>query len=127
MIKKSKFTPLKVGQRVWIEMIPMFFKRESTLNEYEVVRVNKSSAYVVRVEDVSKESPLERRINQSNGKVYSGYSAGYDYRLWHSKEIFELAKEMLEEKLKLRQEAIAKVNQMTLNELREFLNDEGDI
>jgi len=122
--KKKKYPPLEVGQRLWLECFPTFTTRDPFLMEVEVVRVNKSSAYVVYVQDLEKEkeSPLERRVDQRTRHVYNPYSAGYGYRVWESQKEYYAAIKRSQEKKELRDEAIKKVQTMTLNELRQFLN-----
>ena len=121
MSKISKRQPLKVGERIWIESMPMFYERPRKVEEYEVVEANTNSAYVVRVSELNVEKPYRQRIDQRTRKVINKVSIGYAHLIWSSKEAFENNAQRQAEEAKLREEAIKKVKAMNLEQLREFV------
>lgn len=125
-MSKKKFEPLKVGDRIWLECISAFTQRESYIQEYEIVKVNKTSAYAAHVENLHKSDPLTRRIEQRSRVVHNGYSAGYAYRFWSSKEAWEAHRAHMSRVKELRAQGVKKVKSMTLSELETFLGVEGD-
>ena len=122
MSKISKRQPLKVGERIWIESMPMFYERPRKVEEYEVVEANTSSAYVVRVSDLESEKQYRQRIDQRTHKVINKVSIGYAYMIWPSKEAFENNVQRQAEEARLREEAMKKVKRMNLEQLRDFVS-----
>ena len=112
---------LKIGERIWIESKSMFYT-ERTLTEYEVVETNKSSAYVAHINDLDKENPYRIRIEQRARKVVDRGSFGYSYRVWGSKEAFELNVQHQAEFTLMKQQAKEKVEKMSFEQLKSFIN-----
>lgn len=124
MTKTKKMNPLEVGQRVWIESTPMFYQGERSLSEYEIVEVNKSSAYAIHVKDLGKEAPYRRRIDLKTRKIKETVSIGYAYVFWETKEAFEDDIKQKQEYASMMAEAIEKVKNMSFDELKHFLGKE---
>lgn len=130
--KAKKHQPLEVGQRVWIEPIEMFLQqRGRSIDEHEIIEVNKTSAYAMRLDLVEeyKDNLLEHkflaeRINQRTHEVKSN-GWGTHYRLWLTKEAFEKDVKRVNDTTLARQKAIEKVKKMSLEQLQEFLG--GDL
>ncbi|MED4718274.1 hypothetical protein [Bacillus badius] len=121
MKKRKKLDLLQVGERVWIETTGFFYSGKRYIDEYEIVEANKSSAYAVRVEDLEKENPSRKRIEQGTRKVIARYSMGESYYFWETKEKFEQSVKRQAETISMRQKAIEKVKTMNFEQLKEFL------
>ena len=115
-----KNKPLEDGQKLWLQGISRYIEREDSLREVEVVKTNKTSAYIAYVER-DKKSDLTYRVNQKTREVYAPYSVGYGYVLWESKEQYEYYKSQQKKKAEYRKIAMEKVKNMTLNELEKFI------
>lgn len=126
--KAKKHQPLEVRQRVWLEIRSYRLWRgggyDRSIFEVEVVRANRSSAYVVEVEDLNAEKAYERKISQ---KTLTGEAIGFGstYHVWFSKESFEASVQRGIDTAKARKEAHELVDKMNLTQLKEFLD--GDL
>lgn len=126
--KAKKHQPLEVGQRVWLEIRSYRLWRGSgyyrSVFEVEVVRANRSSAYVVEVEDLNAEKAYERKISQ---KTLTGEAFGFGstYHVWFSKESFEASVQRGIDTANARKEAHELVDKMNLTQLKQFLG--GDL
>jgi hypothetical protein len=112
---------LEMGHRVWLEIKPKYYDSESrtpVLREYEVVRANKSSAYVVEAEEIHKEQPYEIKISQ---KTLTGKGVLDHYKVWFSKELFLEDCAIKERTMEARKEALRRVQNMSLAELENLL------
>lgn len=123
--KKSK-DPLVVGQTVWIESMNMFYKKDRELRKMVVLEANKSSAYIWYDEKESdRDAKARYRVEQRTHEVH-GVLPGYSYRLWLTKEDYEVHIAFMKEKAKTRKfvEDYVSSSLRTLNELsaiKEFI------
>jgi len=130
--KAKKFQPLEVGQRVWIEPIEMFLRQDKrSVSEHEIIEVNKTSAYAMRLDlieqykdSIHEKKHLAERINQRTHKVKSN-GWGTHYRLWLTKEAFEVSVQRQKDIKISRKKAHELVSKMSLEQLQEFIG--GDL
>jgi len=126
--KAKKYQPLEVGQRVWIEPVERFLRQDKrSISEHEIIEVNKTSAYAMRLELIEKHKDnllekkfLAERINQRSHEVKSS-GWGTHYRLWLTKEGFEASVQHQKDLKIARKKAHELVSKMTLTQLQEFL------
>lgn len=124
--------PLEVGQRVWIETMSMFFiDKEREVYEYEVVKANKTSAYVVYIgylekykNDNKKHKNLKRRVVQRTHEVI-GNGFREQYGFWLTKEEFEENVKHENEFNTAKVEVMEIVDNLTLVELQEIQTKYG--
>ncbi|AGY48298.1 hypothetical protein Slash_9 [Bacillus phage Slash] len=124
----SKFKPLEVGDRVFIETRGYYDTGRPTLWEYEVIETNKSSAYVSRIvngKPKNTDKNLCKRVQQKDGKVIQIF-AGYSERLWLSEEAFLDHHHRIELKTLYLEQARVKLTKMSLKELEVFLEVHDD-
>lgn len=119
------------GDIVWISV--RYFKWGSgsdskpTLEKYQVVRSNKTSAYVIRVEELNDEIKRELRVDQRTRKVKSGTGASIcEYLYWESEKSFYQNLERKEQTAKAREKALSIINELSLEELNEFIGQYGE-
>jgi len=126
-VKKTKNPKLEVGQRVWLEYRSYRIWRgggyDRSISEVEVIRANRSSAYVVNVEDLNTENVYERKISQ---KTLSGdgFGFGNSYHIWFSKEDFEASVQREIDTANARKEAHELVDKMSFERLQKFIQEE---
>ena len=126
MTKPKKREPLVVGQRVWLEELPWYHSRDDkrSVREYEVVKSNGASAYVIRVEDLEKakrgERVSENRINQ---KTYHASNSVSRFNVWLTKEEFEQNVQYNNDLKTMRQQAHAAVDKMNLSQLKALFGE----
>lgn len=114
--------PLEIGQRVWIETRPIFIIGEPTLTEYEVVKANNSSAYIVSVKDLERgTSNYSIRVDQRSKRIMSRILLGYEYTLWANKEAYLEHESKMAEMKELVEKAHEKIEKMTFHQLKEFV------
>lgn len=125
-----KKEPLEEGMTVWIETISSFFrkKEERSIEEYQVVEVNKTSAYIVATEKLDKfnEDPkrhkyLKRRVNLRTHEVERDGFGG-SFALWLKAEAFEKNVAYNKEIAENRKQAHDIVNELPLSELKTFIS-----
>lgn len=123
---KTKKPKLEVGQRVWLENRSYRIWRgggyDRSIFEVEVVKANRSSAYVVDVEDLNTEKVYERKISQ---KTLSGdgFGFGTSYHIWFSKEEFEASVQREIDTANARKEAHELVDKMSLERLNQLIQE----
>jgi len=114
---------LVIQQRVWIESSKWVFRDGNpsvSILEHEVVRANNSSAYLVSVEDLNKESSYELRVSQSDLKVMSTSIFGTKRTVWLSLEEREAYMNSMNEKKRLRDLLHTEIDNMNLETLEEL-------
>lgn len=130
--KAKKYQALEVGQRVWIEPIEMFLRQDKrSIAEHEIVEINKTSAYAMRLDlieeykdSIHEKKHLAKRINQrTHDTKSSGW--GTHYRLWLTKEAFEVSVQRQKDIKIVREKAHELVSNMSLEQLQEFIG--GDL
>ncbi|MGY3186476.1 beta barrel domain-containing protein [Lysinibacillus sp. TE18511] len=125
-MSKTKKLKLEIGQRVWLEI--RFYRMwrgggyDRRISEVEVVRANKTSAYVVDIEDLDAEKVYERKIAQ---KTLSGDGGtfGTTYHVWFSKEDFEASVQRKIDTANARNEAHELIDKMSLERLQKFIQE----
>lgn len=128
MVKQHKKL-LQVGQHVWIETADMFRANEPrTVIAHEVVRANKSSAYISPLDEVRSARKDDRyikyllRVSQKTHEVHFGIM-GFDKKLWLTKEDFQRNVQLSAEYKALHDQAFELVKKMNLQQLRAFVED----
>lgn len=122
-------TPLQIGQRVWLETCSILSGKDRMAREYEVVKVNKSSAYVALVVQLEKAlsegkefKGVTYRVDQKTHKVNSPF-AGYTEILWPTKNAFETDVKMRENLVRLRGKAHRLVDRMSATQLMKLVGE----
>lgn len=119
---------LELGQRIWLEIRSYFHGNfygdnegeENIIFEYEVIKINKSSAYITEVCNLEKEKRTELRVQLSNLKVISIYNTGSSYTLWTDLEEFKTDKKRKKDTAELKKLLHDRINHMDLEELSEL-------
>lgn len=119
---------LELGQRIWLEIRSYFHGNfygdnegeENIIFEYEVIKINKSSAYITEVCNLEKEKRTELRVQLSNLKVISIYNTGISYTLWTDLEEFKTDKKRKKDTAELKKLLHDRINHMDLEELSEL-------
>ncbi|AKC02635.1 hypothetical protein CPT_Stills7 [Bacillus phage Stills] len=128
MSSKSKFKPLEVGDRVFIESRSFYDRQRPSLQENIVIEANRSSAYICPVygnRPKYTEKRFCKRVQQKDGKVIA-VLAGYHDILWRSEEQFNRYYMMVERKKQYIQQATDKLYKMSIKELEVFLEVNND-
>lgn len=123
-----KLGKLELGQRIWLEIRSYFHGNfygdnegeENIIFEYEVIKINKSSAYITEVCNLEKEKRTELRVQLSNLKVISIYNTGSSYTLWTDLEEFKTDKKRKKDTAELKKLLHDRINHMDLEELSEL-------
>lgn len=125
-MKISKKPKLEVGQRVWLELRSYRMWRgggyDRRIFEVEVVRANKSSAYVVDVEDLDTDKVYERKISQKT-LTGDGGIFGTSYHIWFSEKAFEASVQREIDTANARKEAHELVDKMSLERLKQLIQE----
>ena len=125
-MKTKKKRLLQVGERIVIATKNHFHKTERA-DDYEVVRANGSSAYVVRVENLDKKDPYEIRIEQKTHRVIR-FVASFDSQVvYDSREQYETLKARREKLHETRSSVIALVSSLKQSQLDEILSTYGQL
>lgn len=112
------------GQKVYLETVVSMYRpvEERKVREFQVVRSNGSSAYIVLTEETKRGGkPVEWRVDQRTRKVKDKVSLGNTYKLWETEEDFLTDVEYKKEYSQLYKQAKEKLDEMTLEEIREFI------
>lgn len=122
---------LTVGQKVWFEHIGSVFrsdKRERSIRPYEIVAVNKTSAYAVSLnsldaynEDPKAKSFYKRRITQRTHEIQNDFF-GTQERLWLSPDAFEKNVAYNNELRAYRKQAHEHIDKLPLSKLKELVD-----
>lgn len=125
--------PLQVGQRVWLETRSILTGSDRMAREYEVIRTNKSSAYlalVVQLELAQNEGcefkGVTYRVIQKTHEVKSPFGAFYTEILWLTKKDFETDVKMREDLKRLKEKAHKLVDKMTAAQLMKLVGESND-
>ncbi|WP_249645875.1 MULTISPECIES: hypothetical protein [unclassified Lysinibacillus] len=125
-MKISKKPKLEVGQRVWLELRSYRMWRgggyDRRIFEVKVVRANKTSAYVVDVEDLDAEKVYERKISQKT-LTGDGGIFGTSYHIWFNEEDFEASVQREIDTTNARKEAHDLVDKMSLERLQKLIQE----
>lgn len=125
-MKTSKKPKLEVGQRVWLELRSYRMWRgggyDRRIFEVEVVRANKTSAYVVDVEDLDAEKLYERKISQKT-LTGDGGIFGTSYHIWFNEKGFEASVQRESDTAYARKEAHDLVDKMSLERLQKLIQE----
>lgn len=125
-MKTSKKPKLEVGQRVWLELRSYRMWRgggyDRRIFEVEVVRANKTSAYVVDVEDLDAEKVYERKISQKT-LTGDGGIFGTTYHIWFNKKDYEASVQRKIDTANARKEAHDLVDKMSLERLQKLIQE----
>ncbi|WGT40118.1 hypothetical protein QH639_04875 [Lysinibacillus sp. 1 U-2021] len=126
-MKTSKKPKLEVGQRVWLELRSYRMWRgggyDRRIFEVEVVRANKTSAYLVDVEVLGAKKVYERKVSQ-NTLTGDGGIFGTSYHVWFSEKAFDASVQRESDTANARKEAHEIVNKMSLERLQKFIQEE---
>lgn len=123
-MKRKKKRLLQVGERIVIATNNHLHKTER-VDDYEVVRANGSSAYVIRVENLDKKDPYEIRIEQKTHRVIR-FVASFDSEVvYDSREQYEMLKARREKLLETRSSVISLVSSLEQPQLEEILSTYG--
>jgi hypothetical protein len=128
MSSKSKFKPLEVGDRVFIESRSFYDTGKQKIREYITVEANKSSAYITPIvgnRPYRTEKQLCTRVQQKDGKVISTF-AGYRDTLWRSVEEFNNYYKRVELRKQYIKQATDKLQKMSNKDLEVFLEVHND-
>ncbi|MCT6815332.1 MAG: hypothetical protein M3043_02880 [Lysinibacillus fusiformis] len=125
-MKTSMKPKLEVGQRVWLELRSYRMWRgggyDRRIFEVEVVRANKTSAYVVDVEDLDAEKVYERKISQKT-LTGDGGIFGTSYHIWFNEKDFEASVQREIDTANARKEAHDLVDKMSLERLQKLIRE----
>lgn len=125
-MKTKKKRLLQVGERLVIVTKNHLHQTEH-VDDYEVVRANGSSAYVVRVENLDKKDPYEIRIEQKTHSVIR-FVASFDSQVvYDSREQYETLKARHEKLLETRSSVISLVSSLKQSQLDEILSTYGQL
>lgn len=116
MVKKEC---LVKGQKVWLETTSRHgcdVRYEDEPSQMIVLEANKTNAYIWHDE----KSTVRYKVNQKTHQVKYAIPDGRSYRLWLSKEAYEEHVANEKEKSLLTKIAHAKIDTMTLKDLRAF-------
>lgn len=112
MRKREK---LKVGEKVVVVSNHKFIQSIDIVRDYQVVRANNSSAYLVEVADLNEAKPYTIKVSQ---KDFRGAGVIDSYKVYRTKEDYEKAIADREELAKLQSKIRENVKMMNLTELR---------
>jgi len=118
----AKKEMLQVGQTVWLEKTSRYgfdFRYVEEPIEMVVVEANKTTAYIWH--DETSEG-RKYKVNQKTHQVRYAIPDGCSYRLWLSKEAYDCNMAYEQEMSELLEQACIKINDMSLEELRTFVN-----
>lgn len=126
MKRKKKKPLLQVGDRFVIVTKNTLHKHwAERVEDYEVVRANTSSAYAVRVSDLDKKEPYEKRIDQRTRRPVT-YVASFDIQvMYESREEYEMLKARREKLLATRSSVVTLVSSLEQPQLEEILSTYG--
>ena len=124
-MKTKKKRLLQVGERIVIATKNHLHNTER-VDDYEVVRANGSSAYVVRVKNLDKKDPYEIRIEQKTHRVIR-FVASFDSEVvYDSREQYETLKARRDRLISSRERAISIVKLLKQDDLDAFLEKYND-
>ena len=112
MRKREK---LKVGENVVVVSNHKFIQSIDIVRDYQVVRANNSSAYLVEVADLNEAKPYTIKVSQ---KDFRGAGVIDSYKVYRTKENYEKAIADREELANLQSKIRENVKMMNLTELR---------
>lgn len=125
-MKTKKKRLLQTGDRLVI-VTKNHLHNTERVDDYEVVRANGSSAYVVRVENLDKKDPYEIRIEQKTHSVIR-FVASFDSQVvYDSREQYETLKARHEKLLETRSSVISLVSSLKQSQLDEILSTYGQL
>ncbi|MEK3955645.1 MULTISPECIES: beta barrel domain-containing protein [unclassified Psychrobacillus] len=116
----AKKEPLVVGQKVWLETTNRHgcdVRYENEPCEMVVLEANKTSVYIWH----NDKSKVRYKVNQKTHQVKYSIPDGRSYRLWLSKEEYELNVAYEKEMKELLVLARGKIDSMSLDDLRSFV------
>lgn len=124
-MKRKKKRLLQTGDRLVIVTKNRLHNTER-VDDYEVVRANGSSAYVVRVRNLGKKDPYEIRIEQKTHRVIR-FVASFDSEVvYESREQYETFKARRDRLNSSRERAISIVKLLKQDDLDAFLEKYND-
>ena len=124
-MKRKKKRLLQTGDRLVIVTKNRLHNTER-VDDYEVVRANGSSAYVVRVRNLGKKDPYEIRIEQKTRRVIR-FVASFDTEVvYESREQYEMIKARRDRLISSRERAISIVKLLKQDDLDAFLEKYND-
>lgn len=124
-MKRKKKRLLQTGDRLVIVTKNRLHNTER-VDDYEVVRANGSSAYVVRVRNLGKKDPYEIRIEQKTHRVIR-FVASFDSEVvYESREQYEMIKARRDRLISSRERAISIVKLLKQDDLDAFLEKYND-
>lgn len=119
-MKRKKKRPLQCGERIVIVTTNRLHNTER-IDDYEVVRANGSSAYVVRVDNLEEKDPYEIRIEQKTHRVIRFVMSFDTEAVYDSREQYEIIKARRDKLLEARQSVVNLVPSLNLKQLNEIL------
>lgn len=120
----TKHEPLVIGQIVYVESINMYSDKGRSIDAFEIVEANQSSAYAVRADSMDTLKPLKQRINQRTLEM-NGYGIGFSYKVWLSEEAFHRDVETVKKTNLAKAEALKIVKNLELNDLELLIQQFG--
>ena len=124
-MKTKKKRLLQTGDRLVI-VTKNHLHQTERVDDYEVVRANGSSAYVVLVENLDKKDPYEIRIEQKTHRVIR-FVASFDSEVvYDSRELYEMIKARRDRLISSRERAISIVKLLKQEDLDAFLEKYND-
>lgn len=119
-MKRKKKRPLQCGERI-VVVTRNHLHNTERIDDYEVVRANGNSAYVVRVENLDKKDPYEIRIEQKTHRVIR-FVASFDTEVvYDSREQYEAIKARRDKLIEARESVVNLVSTLNIDQLNEIL------
>lgn len=119
-MKRKKKRPLQCGERI-VVVTKNHLRNTERIDDYEVVRANGNSAYIVLVENLDKKDPYEIRIEQKTRRVIR-FVASFDTEVvYDSREQYEAIKARRDKLLEARESVVNLVSTLNIDQLNEIL------